>query len=173
MTRIRTCLLALCLPTFASAQISPDSPFVQSLHDGRASALLPRAQDARMVARKIQEQTGSPGEVTVEFIRISRFESQPQCGRVAYGLYQKSSNTFWGQFGGQINICADGTAPLRQCAGQPGLVAHNAKCKDGTNPTDTDEIKAAVARAVAGGSMTLEQFKEVSDAQAKRTEGKK
>lgn len=168
MTRTFTWMLALLLPAAAHAQISPDSPVVQALREGRAAAPLPESQGAQLVARKIKEQAGSPGDVTVEYMRIVRFETQPRCGRVGYGLYQKASNTFWGQFGGQINICEDGTPPRRQCKGQPGLVAATMLCQDGSHPVDTPEIKASIAKAVAGGSLTAEQFKARFDAQLRQ-----
>jgi hypothetical protein len=171
MTRTFTWLLALLLPTAAYAQISPDSPLVQALREGRATAPLPESGGAQLVARKIREKTGSPGEVTVEFVRIVRFETQPRCGRVGYGLYQKSSNTFWGQFGGQMNICDDGAPPQRQCKGQPELVAANTQCQDGSQPVDTAELNTAIAKAVAGGSLTGAQFKAQFDAQLKKSRG--
>lgn len=173
MTRTLTGLLALLLPVFACAQLSPDSPMAQALREGRATAPLPESQGAQLVGQKIKEKTGSAGDVTVEFVRITRFTSQAHCGRVGYALYQKASNTYWGQFGGQMNICDDGTPPLRQCAGVPGLVAPDAKCQDGSAPTDTPEVKAAIAGAVAGGSVTVEQFKAQYDAQRKKGKDRK
>lgn len=169
MTHILTCMLALLLPAVAHAQMPPESPMVQALREGRATAPLPESQGAQLVAQKIKEKTGSPGEVTIEFVRMVRFQTQPRCGRVGYGLYQKSSNTFWGQFGGQMNICEDGTPPQRQCKGQSGLVAPDTPCQDGSQPFDTAEIKTAIARAVAGGSLTAEQFKAQFDAQLKKS----
>lgn len=173
MTRTFTWMLALLLPATVHAQVSPDSSIVQALRAGRAAAPLPESQGAQLVAQKIKEKTGNPGDVTVEYIRIVRFETQPRCGRVGYGLYQKSSNTFWGQFGGQMNICEDGTPPQRQCKGQPRLVAAATLCDDGSHPVDTPEIKAAIAKAVAGGSLTAEQFQAQFDAQLRQRGGRK
>ena len=164
MTRPIAWLLAL-LPAVAHAQIAPDSPMVRALREGRATAPLPGSRGARLVAQKIMEQTGSADEITVEFLRIARFEAQPRCGRVAFGPYQKSSNTFWGQFGGQVNICEDGTPPRRRCNGQAGLVPADTQCRDGSYPAETAEIKAAIAKAVADGSLTGGQFKATSEAQ--------
>jgi len=143
----------------ASAQMSPDSPMVLALRVGRASTALPESQGAQLIAQRIQRQTGSQGAVTVEYVRIARFVSQPRCGRVGYALYQKSSNTYWAQFGGQLNICDDGAPPLRTCKGAAELVRPDTQCVDGSFPVDTPEITAAIAKAVAGGSMTGEQFK--------------
>jgi len=164
MMRLVAWLLAL-LPAVAHAQVAPDSPMVRALREGRAAAPLPGSRGARLVARKIMEQTGSADEVTVEFLRVARFDAQPHCGRVAFGLYQRSSNTVWGQFGGQMNICEDGTPPRRQCTGQPGLVAADTLCQDGSYPTETAEIKAAIAKAVADASHTGEPVGARSDAQ--------
>ena len=164
MTRLTAWLLAL-LPAVAHAQVAPDSPMVRALREGRATAPLPGSRGARLVAQKIMEQTGSTDEVTVEFLRIVRFEAQSSCGRVAFGLYQKSSNTFWGQFSGQMNICEDGMPPRRQCNGQAGLVPADTLCRDGSYPTQTAEIKAAIAKSIADGSLTGGQFKARSGAQ--------
>jgi hypothetical protein len=161
-------MLALLLPAVAHAQISPDSPMVQALREGRATAPLPESEGAQLVAQKIKEKTASSGEVTVEFMRVARFQTQPRCGRVGYGLYQRSSNTFWGQFGGQMNICDDGMPPQRQCKGQPDLVPVGTLCKDGSQPVDTPEVKTAIEKAVAGGSLTSEQFKAQFEAQLKK-----
>jgi hypothetical protein len=70
-------------------------------------------------------------------------------------------------------FCDDGTPPRRQCAGMPGLVAPDAKCQDGSAPSDTSEVKAAIAKAVAGGSDTAEQFKAQYDAQRKKGKDRK
>lgn len=161
--------LAVTLSVAANAQLSPDSPIVQALHNGRASAALPESQGAQLVAQKIQQQTKSNGEVTVAFVRIARFVSQPQCGRVGYALFQASSNTYWPQFGAQMNVCDDGTPPLRSCKGSTALVAAEAQCSDGTFPVDTPEINAAIAKAVDGGSMTEEQFKAQHDPRPKKS----
>jgi hypothetical protein len=170
MMRLSIPVLALLLPMAASAQIAPDSPLVQALREGRATAPLPPSQHTERVVRHIREASGSQGDITVEFVRVARFVAQPKCGRVGYGLYQKSSNTFWGQFGGQVNICEDGTPPQRECKGTPGLVAPDASCPDGTAPVDTAEVKAAIAHALAGGGLTAEQFRARYQA-ARKTSG--
>lgn len=159
MKRSLALSLAVTLHVAAHAQMSPDSPLVQALRNGRASTALPESRGAQLVAQKIQQQTKSQGDLTVAFVRISRFSSQPRCGRVGYALFQASSNTYWPQFGGQMNVCDDGTPPLRSCKGSTALVAAESQCSDGTFPVDTPEIKAAIAKAVEGGSMTGEQFK--------------
>jgi hypothetical protein len=159
MNRSIPLLLAVMLHMSAHAQMSPDSPLVQALHNGRATTALPESQGAQLVAQKIQQQTKSQGDVTVAFVRVARFTSQPRCGRVGYALFQASSNTYWPQFGGQMNVCDDGTPPLRSCKGSTTLVPAESQCSDGTFPVDTPEIKAAIAKAVEGGSMTGEQFK--------------
>jgi len=159
MRRVFLPMFALLLPAAAGAQMAPDSPMVQALRDGHASAPLPPSPRVDLVVQKIREVSGSQGDVTLEVTRIARFTAQPKCGRVAYGLYQKSSNTFWGQFGGQLNICEDGTPPQRMCKGVQGLVPAESSCPDGSTPVDTPEVSAALAQAAASGSLTLEQFR--------------
>ncbi|MFC5513548.1 hypothetical protein ACFPOU_20830 [Massilia jejuensis] len=173
MMRSLTWVFAVLLPVSAAAQMAPDSPPVVSLKEGRASTALPGSQGAQLVARKIKERTGSQGDITVEFVRIVRFTEQPRCGRVGYTLYQKSSNTAWGQFGGQLNVCEDGGPPLRLCKGSAVLVPANAQCKDGSWPAETLEVQAAMARAVADGSLTGEQFKAKFGGRPKKGEAKK
>ena len=165
MRRTLMSLSALLLPAVVHAQMAVGSPMVRALRDGHASAPLPESKGAQLVAQKIREQTGSAGDVTVEFVRIVHFETQPRCGRVGYGLYQHSSRTFWGQFGGQMNICEDGAPPQRLCKGQPALVAPDTLCQDGSRPIVVPEVQAAIARAVASGSMTGEPFKAWFEAQ--------
>jgi hypothetical protein len=169
MNRFLPWLFALAVPTGATAQILPDSPLVQALRDGHASAPLPDSAGAQTVAQKIQDKTGSPGEVTVEFYRVIRFTSQTRCGRVAYGLYQRSSNTYWGQFGGQMNICDDGASPQRECKGTRALILAGAQCEDGSTPVDTAEVTAAIGKALAGRSRTAKQAAALFDAQVKKT----
>lgn len=166
--RIRPLFFALLLPTTTFAQISPDAPMVQALRDGRASVPAPDSQGAQVIVEKIKHKTGSAGDVTVEFVRIETFAGQPKCGRVGYAFYQKSSNTFWGQFGGQLNICEDGSPPERECPGQAKLVPATTRCADGSMARDTSEVKAALARAIAGGSMTEAQFKPKFEAYLKK-----
>jgi hypothetical protein len=173
MKRYLPWLFALVIPSASNAQISPDSPLVQALRDGHASAPLPDSAGAQTVAQKIKGKTGSPGDVTVEYYRTARFVSQPRCGRVAFGLYQRSSNTVWRQFGGQMNICEDGTPPQRECKGTKILVSADIQCPDGSTPVDTTEVKAAIGKALAGGSMTAKQAAALFDAQVKKTMGRK
>jgi hypothetical protein len=161
----------LALPGLATGQMSVESPMVRALRDGTANAPLPESQLAQSIAQRIKAKTGSQGDVTVEAVRIERFVSQPACGRVAYGFFQQSSKTFWGQFGGQLNVCDDGTAPLRQCKGS--LVPADMQCKDGTMPRDTPEIEASIKKAIIGGSLTAEQFNARHAAELKKQGAKK
>jgi hypothetical protein len=158
--------IALLWPIAALAQISPDAPMARALRDGRASALLPDGKAMDAAVEFIRAHTGSKGDVTIEFFRMNHFDSQNTCGRVAFGLYQASTKTFWGQFGGQLNVCEDGSPPLRECKGMRGLVRPDAQCPDGTAPVDTAEIKAAISKALAGGSMSAAQFKALWASQA-------
>lgn len=138
-------LLAALLPITTQAQMRADSPPVTALVEGHVSAALPPSNIAAMVASEIQRRTSSGGEITVEFFRIVRFQSQPHCGRVAYALFQQSSQSYWPQLGGQINVCDNGSPPLRICPGSPVLVGASTRCLDGSMPVDTDEIKSAIA----------------------------
>jgi hypothetical protein len=166
MRRFRSilCAAAALLPLAAVAQIAATSPPVQALREGRASALPPEGQVMQSAIDFIRGKTGSGGDVTVEFFRIARFETQQACGRVGFGLYQAATKTFWGQFGGQVNICEDGGPPRRECKGVAGLVPPDARCPDGSAPTDTPEVGRAFAQAVADGGMTAEQFQKKSAA---------
>ena len=50
--RIRPLLFAVLFPTAVVAQISPDSPMVQALRDGRASVPAPESQGAQVIVEK-------------------------------------------------------------------------------------------------------------------------
>lgn len=158
MTRKLLCALLALASTHAVAQLSPDSPMVRALRDGRASAPVSDTPGSAAAVKRIKEHTKREGDVTTEFFRVHRFREQPKCGRVVFGLYQKSSGTFWGQFGGQLNVCEDGAPPRRQCGGHRVLVSPFTPCADGTAPVETAEVKAAIDRAVANGSLTAERY---------------
>jgi hypothetical protein len=147
------CGAAIAQPTLAG------TPFVVALKEGMADATPPKDANWEAAVKAIQKNTGDNHEIILRVYRVASFKSQPTCGRVSFGPYQASTNTFWGQLGGQINLCEDGTPPLKLCPGSDKLVAHNRFCKDGSRPFDTPEVAAAIARAVKQGGITPEQMR--------------
>lgn len=145
----------------ANAQTSMiESPFVIALINGSAIAKIDDSPMMQFAANKIKDKTGNKGEVTMKVERVVRFTKQVKCGRVSFSLYQQSTNTVWGQFGGQINICEDGTPPMRVCKVDPNkLVPASGFCKDSSRPVDTQEIAAAIADAKAKGGFDAEQYR--------------
>jgi hypothetical protein len=140
------------------AQMSPDSPIVRALIEGRTAGPLPVSPEAMLAAKKIKAKTADEGEVTVEYFVVTKFLGQGTCGRVVYGLYQRSTNTFWGQFGGQLNVCANGLPPQRACnSGE--LVNAGELCPDGSLSHDTPEVKQAIAAALAAGGKSVGQMR--------------
>ena len=147
-------------PANADMTTLAGSPFVAALKEGKATAPPPQNPLTASAIKKLQERTGSNGPVTMVAFRIARFQSQPKCGRVGFGLLQESTHSFWGQFGGQLNVCEDGTPPLKMCRGKPAqLVLADHECADKTRPVDTAEVEQAIKKAMASGSMTIEQFR--------------
>lgn len=155
-------LLALAMFCFSAQAQSTlaDTPFVAALKDGVAEGPPPPMEMLPLAIKAIQDKTGNKGDITVKAFRIVRFKSQPACGRVSFGLFQASTHTFWGQFGGQLNVCDDGTPPMKMCAGSPALVLPNRFCKDGSHPIDSPEILQAIATAVKQGGVTPEQMRD-------------
>lgn len=152
--------LAMFGATVQAQSTLAGTPFVAALKDGVAEGPPPPMEMMPMATNAIQDKTGSKGDITVKAFRVMRFKSQPACGRVSFGLFQASTHTFWGQFGGQLNVCDDGTPPLKMCTGSSELVLPNRFCRDGSHPIDTPEIAQAIATAVKQGGVTPEQMKE-------------
>ncbi len=145
-------LLSAC--GFCGAQ--PMSIFAEALLNGRATAPLPSDSVFNSGVQAIQSRTGKTGPVEVIAWRIERFTQQAHCGRVGFITFQPSSNTAFPEMGGELNVCEDGMPPLRLCP-DIGLVPYSAKCKDGSAPSETAEVKEAIARALARGGLTREQ----------------
>ena len=143
----------------ANAQQAP-GPFAEALVKGHASAPLPNLPDTKRVIELLQKQTKSDGAITAEFWRITKFKSQPNCGRVGMIVVQKSTNTNWPQMVAEMNTCADGTPPLRQCKGQKELVSAETTCADGSPAVDTPEVAQAIAKSQADGGLTATQVRE-------------
>lgn len=141
------------------------TPFVAALKDGAGDGPIPPMPMLESATQLIQQKTGSSGPVTLKVYRVARFKSQPACGRVSFGLYQASTRTFWGQFGGQLNVCEDGTPPLKVCAGSTDLVLADRLCRDGSHPLDTSEVKQAIDDAMKAGGLSAEQVRDKLRAQ--------
>lgn len=141
------------------------TPFVAALKDGAGDGPVPPMPMLERATQLIQQKTGSSGDVSLKVYRVTRFKSQPACGRVSFGLYQASTRTFWGQFGGQLNVCDDGTPPLKVCAGSPELVLADRLCRDGSHPVDTAEVKQAIEDAKKAGGLSPEQLRDKLRAQ--------
>ena len=87
--------------------------------------------------------------------RLVKFEQQPQCARVGFVIGQPSAKVLYTNMGGQLNICANGEPPQRMCKSLPSeLVAPDTPCPDGSMPVDTPEVAAAIAAALAAGSLS-------------------
>ncbi|WP_034303086.1 hypothetical protein [Herbaspirillum sp. RV1423] len=157
---MKTIIFAIltCLAGSSFAQTVDQLTFVQALKQGRAEGPIPAQQQFQEAAAAMQARTGSAAAITVLSFRISQFDQQPSCGRIGFGLYQKSTNTFWSQSGGQMNICENGYPPNRICPDEPNkLVPFNATCANGKNSVDTPEVAAAIASAIKGGSLSMEE----------------
>jgi hypothetical protein len=162
-----------CVTSAAQSTLA-GTPFVAALKDGSGEGPAPAMEMMQTATKMIQAKTGSNGVVTLKAYRVERFTTQPACGRVSFGLFQAATSTFWGQFGGQLNVCDDGTPPLKICTGSPDLVLPNRFCRDGSHPVDTPEVARAIATAVKQGGITPEQMqvKVRQDAAAQAAGGK-
>lgn len=157
ITAVTTGLFASC-SSFAEPPAVRELPFVKALTDGQASQDLPEQGPFKAAASYIQQTTGNAGTVTVVSYLIKKFKSQPDCGRIAFGLYQAATKTFWGQLGGQINICASGLPPRRICKVEPTkLVAIDATCADGSPTIDAPEVAEAIAEALKNGGLSADE----------------
>lgn len=141
------------------------TPFVVALKDGASEGPIPPMPMLERATQLIQQKTGDSGALSLKVFRVARFKSQPACGRVSFGLYQASTRTFWGQFGGQLNVCEDGTAPLKICSGSSDLVLPDRPCRDGTHPVDTQEVQQAIDEAIKAGGLSPKQVRDKMRAQ--------
>ena len=155
------CILAMLSDHgYALAQANfVSQPLIAALQDGVAYGALPQGAYMDMVAKKIKAATGSQGEISLIVVRMLKFKQQATCGRISFAPYQESTKTYWGQVGGQINICQDGSPPLRACKNAPSvLVPLDATCADNSRPVDTKEVADAINDAVAKGGLTGEEI---------------
>lgn len=152
------CLASACASTPATEIAS--SPFTEALINGEAQTPLPTDRQFAGLAEQIQKKTGDKGEVIIKAVRILKFKTQPNCGRVAFIIMQPSRNLAWSDLGGQLNICIDGQPPLRECKELPGsLFQPNHKCPNGKPAVDTAEVADAINGALRNGGFTHEQAK--------------
>jgi hypothetical protein len=134
--------------------------FVRALVDGRSMAPMPNSPIFGPAIAKLKEQAGGDGPIVIQAMRLVRFNQQARCGRIVFGFAQPSTHKAWADLGGQLNICEDGQAPLRVCAGDAmALVPPGSRCRDNSAPVDTPEVAAAINAALASGNITGEQAK--------------
>lgn len=144
--------------------------FDETLSEGQGSIPAPVNAQTKQGIKAMQDKTKNDGAITIRFTRITRFKSQPRCGRINMAFYQESTNTIFSGMGGDMNICVDGQPPLRACKDKPlTLVDSMAACKDGSAPIDTQEVSKAIADSIAKGGLTREQVKQkLDETEAKR-----
>lgn len=152
----------------ANAGEPPNSTFAAAITKGHISAPLPSTEENARVIEMLKKQTKSNGEITAEFDRLTLFKSQPNCGRVRMVVVQKSTKTYWPKISAAMNVCSNGLPPLRECKGSLSLVQPDARCPDGSEPVDTPEVAAAIAKSVSYGGLTIDQVR----AQAAQAGGK-
>lgn len=142
--------------SLAMAQVDISAnPLMVAFKDGIAYGAMPANKLSEVAVQRIHAATGSPGIITIRFDRILKFKQQPNCGRISFAPYQESTKTFYGQMGAQINICEDGSPPLRICTNAPDvLVPSDSICSDKSKPVDTPEITKAINDAVSKGGLT-------------------
>jgi len=159
MKKLFICCLAL--NALAASAQAPSTMFSQALIKGEATEIIPAEPLYQPSREAIAAKTGSKGDLFFVAKRIQRFEKQPKCGRIVFWVAQPASMTVWPQLGGELNICENEDPPLKECKGQ-GLVPHTALCANGSQPTDTDEVKKAIEAAFSRGGLTHDQVKALS-----------
>jgi len=167
----RKIALVILLGAFSNAYAADYSNiFDETLSEGRGNMPAPINAQTKQGIKAMQDKTKSDGEITIRLTRITRFKSQPRCGRITMAFYQESTNTVFNGVGVDMNICVDGQPPLRECRDKPLVLVNSmAACKDGSTPIDTPEIAKAIADSVAKGELTPEQVKlKLEEAEVKR-----
>lgn len=156
-------LLILICSTWLNAAIAQvlatdsNNPFVVALMHGKSQTPLTRTQETEQLYASVARLTGRNEPLSMTAWRLERFSAQRSCGRVAFGVTQ--GNQIFSQLGGQLNICEDGRPPWKTCTSSKAMVPPESKCPDGSAAQDTPEIKAAIDRALASGSLSQEQVK--------------
>lgn len=135
--------------------IDQSNPLVAALVQGQHQIPLLRNAETEQVFKAVFSVSSSNAPLFLYAWRVEKFEAQRSCGRVAFAIGQ--GRQLFTQLGGQLNICEDERPPWRQCKGRAELVPPEARCSDGSLPHDTQEVKDAIARAIAAGSLSHEQ----------------
>lgn len=133
-----------------------DNLFVNALTQGQASAPLSPGQVNDRVSQILKSRTKSEGALFQETHLLYRFKEQTHCGRVEFFITQPSSQSVWREMGGQLNICENGQAPMQVCK-EGVLVPNGLLCPNHSKPEETEEIKASIKKALASGSLSVEQ----------------
>lgn len=155
---MQTTLLAGLL-ALAQPGVAAESVLARGLRDGSASEVLQDERSARLI-QALQRHSGSDAPIEMRVTRLERFVQQPSCGRVQYQIVQPATGRHWSALDAQLNICEDGE-PLRRSCGsmiKTLVPANQARCADGSIPTDTPEVAAAIARAKAAGGIDAAQL---------------
>lgn len=168
----------LCLSaTFAVPALSQDAAqngvFAQALIDGTASAPIPANEQLYGWIQEIKAHTHDAGPIMIQAKRLLRFKQQPRCGRILFSVTQPSSGVVL-PIGGQLNVCEDGSPPLRSCKDRPDrLVLPQERCRDGSEPQDTPEVDKAIKDALANGDLSQKQVEQQLKDAATREGAKK
>lgn len=143
------------LTCFAASGVAVESVFIGALREGYAQMPLESSPSTATMIEAAHKQSGSTAPLFIKAYRIEKFINQPTCGRVGFVLTQPATGKIWPKVGGEFNICEDGTAPLRMCAGEHGqLKPPDAVCANGQPPVDTAEVSAAIRRSIARGGLS-------------------
>lgn len=153
--------LLASLALHAGADDGVPHVLVQALLEGHASQILTREGPFGSIVKTIQARTGDTGNIEIVAARLLRFKQQPDCGRVVFAIAQPSSHRAWSDMGGQLNLCASGSPPLRSCDDSAErLVLPDALCRDGKPPRDTPEVASAISQALRSGSLSQQQLQD-------------
>lgn len=162
LKRLIAWTLLSSIATLANAAPDPnDSIFAKALSTGQAQAPIPPNVIDPSIIERLQRSTGSDTPLALQVMRVERFTQQSRCGRVRFVIMQPATKIFWRDLGGELNICDDNSPPWQVCQDNPKLlVPPNGNCKDGSKPTDTPEVKAAISAALTRGGLTRDQVKQ-------------
>jgi len=150
--------ISLLNPIGVHAQSVITNVFIEALEKGSASAPLKGEEWMENLIKAYQQSSGSNEPLYVEAIRKTKFKDQPQCGRISFKVIPaRLVNPPGILSGGDLNICADGSPPLAECKGDTKLVPENSTCPDGTKPTQTAEIKAAIQASLDAGNVSHDE----------------
>ena len=135
-----------------AAHAQQPNPFIDGLIEGRSKSEFVDPRFAKP-AQELKAQTKSDAPLFLVVERITRFKNQARCGRIKFWIEQPATNSKWYQLGGELNICEDGMPPWGVCPNEQ-MAPTNAKCADGTQPQQTEEVKAAIQAAIDRGGVS-------------------